>query len=254
MNLNTSYQKGTTIYFNNAGVATSNTATLESTSRFPQGLSYGGTMEIYQGETKINESIIKVNGLDKYTGAGDTSKHQFTLKDYLGRDAKISLQYRTDGLVSFSLDEWEGEGEINFTIVHKEGSGLTRKTTNMKIVTPKIGEEKSKGILDFGVLLKGSNIDYPAETSIVVQPFSGHNLILELESPNVSLTNSNSTVEATELSVDSGKVDGTNKVFTLKGVITKGNLDKSTAEGAHTGMIRLQMRVEPATTVNLNNK
>lgn len=253
VNLNTSYQKGTTIDFNNAGVATSNTATLESTSRFPQGLSYGGTMEIYQGETKIDETM-NVNGLDKYTGAGDTSKHQFTLKDYLGRAAKISLQYRTDGLVSFSLDEWEGEGEINFTIVHKEGSGLTRKTTNMKIVTPKIGEEKSKGILDFGVLLKGSNIDYPAETSIVVQPFSGHNLILELESPNVSLTNGNSTVEATEFSVDSGKVDGTNKVFTLKGVITKGNLDKSTAEGAHTGTIRLQMRVAPATTINLNNK
>lgn len=253
VSLNTNYQKGTTIDFNKDGVATSNTATLESTSKFPQGLSYGGTMEIYQGETKIGETM-NVNGLDRYTGAGDTNKYQFTLKDYLERDAKISLQYRTDGLVSFSLDEWEGEGEINFKILHKEGSGLTRKTTNMKIVTPKIGEEKSKGILDFGVLLKGSNIDYTAETSIVIQPFSGHNLILELESPNISLTNGNSTVEATELSVDSGKVDGTNKVFTLKGVITKGNLDKSTAEGAHTGMIRLQMRVEPATTVNLNNK
>ena len=251
--LNTNYQKGMIIDFNNAGVATSNTTTLENISKFPQGLSFGGTMEVYQGETKIGETM-NVNGLDKYTGAGDTSKHQFTLKDYLGRDAKISLQYRTDGLVSFSLDEWEGEGEINFTIVHKEGSGLTRKTTNMKIVTPKIGEEKSKGILDFGVLLKGSNIDYTAETSIVVQPFSGHNLILELESPNISLTNGNSTVEATGLSIDSGKVDGANKVFTLKGVITKGNLDKSIAEGAHTGTIRLQMRVAPATTVNLNNK
>lgn len=257
VNLNTSYKKGTTIDFDKDGVATSNTATLDATSRFPQGLSYGGTMEIYQGETKIGETM-NVNGLDKYKEAGETSKHQFTLKDHLGRDAKISLQYRTDGLVSFSLDEWEGEGEINFTIFHKEGSGLIRKTTNMKIVTPKIGEEKNKGILDFGVLLKGSNINYTAETSIVVQPFSGHNLILELDSSNtekkVSLTNGDSTVEATGLSIDFEKVDGTNKVFKLRGVITKDNLDKSTAEGAHTGTIILQMKVVPATTVNLNNK
>lgn len=256
VSLNTSYQKNTTIDFNKDGAATSNTVTLETTSRFPQGLSYGGTMEISQDEPKIRETMV-VNGLDKYTGAGDTSKHQFTLKDYLGRDAKISLQYRTDGLVSFSLDEWEGEGEINFTIVHKEGSGLTRKTTNMKIVTPKIGEEKSKGILDFGVLLKGSNVDYPAETSIVVQPFSGHNLILELDDSNkekVSLTNGNSTVEATGLSIDSGVDEGTNKVFKLSGVITKDSLNKSTSEGTHTGTVVLQMKVKPATTVNLNNK
>lgn len=253
VNLNTSYQKGITLDFNKDGVATSNAATLESTSRFPQGLSYGGTIEIYQGETKIGDTM-NVNGLDKYTGAGDTSKHQFTLKDYLGRDTKISLQYRTDGLVSFSLDEWEGEGEINFTIVHKEGSGLTRKTTNMKIVTPKIGEKISSGVLDFGVLLKGSNIDYPAETSIVVQPFSGHNLILELESPNISLTNGNSIVEATKLSIDSGVAEGTNKIFKLSGVITKDSLNKSTAEGAHIGTITLQMKVVSATTVNLNNK
>ncbi|MBC2854224.1 hypothetical protein [Cetobacterium sp. 2G large] len=253
VSLNTSYQKGITIDFNKDGVATSNAVALESTSRFPQGLSYGGTIEIYQGETKIGDTM-NVNGLDKYTGAGDTSKHQFTLKDYLGRDTKISLQYRTDGLVSFSLDEWEGEGEINFTIVHKEGSGLTRKTTNMKIVTPKIGEKISSGVLDFGVLLKGSNIDYPAETSIVVQPFSGHNLILELESPNISLTNGNSIVEATKLSIDSGVAEGTNKIFKLSGVITKDSLNKSTAEGAHIGTITLQMKVVSATTVNLNNK
>lgn len=253
VNLNTSYQKYETIKFDAAGNMINNIAGVEDSSSFPQGLSYGGTMEIYQGETKIGETMI-VKGVDQHKEAGDTDrKYEFTLQEA----AKISLQYGKDGLVSFSLDEWEGEGEINFTIVHKEGSGLIRKTTNMKIVTPKIGKEERKGILDFGVLLKGSNIDYPAETSIAVQPFSGHNLILELDDSNkekISLTNGNSTVEATELSVDSGKVDGTNKVFTLKGVITKGNLDKSTAEGAHTGTIRLQMRVAPATTVNLNNK
>lgn len=253
--LNTNYQKGTRIDFDKSDIPISDGVRRDS--MFPRGLSYGGTMEIYQLRTKIGETM-NVNGLDKYTGAGDTDKkYEFTLKDHLGRDAKISLQYRTDGLVSFSLDEWEGEGEINFIIFHKEGSGLTRKTTNMKIVTPKIGEKISSDVLDFGVLLKGSNINYTAETSIVVQPFSGHNLILELDDSNkekVSLTNGNSTVEATRLSVDSGEVNGTNKVFKLSGVITKGDLDNSTAEGSHTGTVTLQMKVVPATTVNLNNK
>ncbi|MGL5901379.1 MAG: hypothetical protein ACRCZO_01735, partial [Cetobacterium sp.] len=102
--LNTDYIKGSKISFNLTGTPGSTAGIISAF--LPPGLSFGGSYQIYQGETKIGDSIT-TNGVDKYTSAGDTTEtHKFILKDTLGNDVKISLKHNVNGLIDFSLDEW----------------------------------------------------------------------------------------------------------------------------------------------------
>ncbi|MGL5903100.1 MAG: hypothetical protein ACRCZO_10490, partial [Cetobacterium sp.] len=146
--LETNYIKGSIIQFDVNGKV-SNSATGVTSANLPPGLSFGGSYEIYQDGTLIDDRIA-TNGENQYTGAGDTTaSHSFTLKD----NVKISLKHNPNGLIDFSLDEWSTDAEVDFKIVYYEGSGLMRQTTVVKLITPRIASEVSKGVLDFGVIL-----------------------------------------------------------------------------------------------------
>ncbi|MGL5311988.1 MAG: hypothetical protein ACRC92_01960, partial [Peptostreptococcaceae bacterium] len=135
--LDTNYKKESLVKFDVNGNVT-NSATGVTSANFYPGLSFGGSYQIYQGETKIGDPI-PTNGVDKYTSAGDTTEtHKFTLKDTLENNVKISLKHNVNGLIDFSLDEWSTDAEVDFRIVYYEGSGLMRQTTIVKLITPRI--------------------------------------------------------------------------------------------------------------------
>lgn len=252
--LNTSYIKGSKISFNLDGTHTSSTPGVTSAS-LPPGLSFGGSYGIYQGESKIGDSIT-TNGVDKYTSAGDTTEtHKFTLKDTLGNDVKISLKHNVNGLIDFSLDEWSTDAEADFKIVYYEGSGLMRQTTNVKLITPIIASEISKGVLDFGIILKGSNRDYSAETKVIITEHSGHDVSLVISNADnkVTLSNGSSSNLVADVKIDSGTKNENNKVFTLTGDISIDSVNKSTGEGTHTGTVNLNMTIKPITSIKLSN-
>ncbi|MGL5545321.1 MAG: hypothetical protein ACRDB6_09450, partial [Cetobacterium sp.] len=251
--LNTDYIKGSKISFNLTGAHTSSTPGVSSDTLFPPGLSFGGSYEIYQGETLRGERI-RTNGENEYTGAGDTAtSNSFTLEDTLENVFKISLKHNVNGLIDFSLDEWNTDAEVDFKIVYYEGSGLMRQTTNVKLITPRIASEVSKGVLDFGVILKGSNRSYSAETKVIITEHSGHDVSLVISNPDnkVTLSNSNGSNLVADVSIDSETKNENNKVFTLTGYISIDSVNKSTGEGTHTGTVYLNMTITPASKINV---
>lgn len=226
-----SYIKGEEVKFDFAGNSTNSSVEVNLNSgQFMNGLELNdGKLEI----TYDNNKLISMN-------MDPSGKTKATIQE---SNLNMNISYNNDGLVSLSLNEWNGNSHI-LTIIHKEKSGLIRRQYTVKLKTSgPTFEVISAQDLDFGTVLKGDNSKI-ATSKIVIKNLSNNPLTLKTSKTEVELTNGDSKITAGNFLVSEETKDSNNDEshFILQSQLI--NTSTSTLEGEHKGQFYLNIELK----------
>ncbi|MGL5950158.1 MAG: hypothetical protein ACRCZH_01895, partial [Cetobacterium sp.] len=241
------YQKGKDIFFDTDGTTEEKNIKTKTTGShlqyFMTGTPFKGTLDITGNLSGFSGIPIGENG----------SSSELTLN--LSKDSKtavLKLSYGNNGAVKMRLESWTGQGEFDFKIIHREESGLIRRTYNIKVKTPSLFEFVSVGSLDFGTILRGESDD-EANAEIKVSGLTSSNLRLVTQSETIDLIKEGSSSKVTVGGfLISPKIKNTSgeEIYNINARI----LDSwdATESGEHIGNLYINAEIVPATVVKTN--
>lgn len=225
------YIKGEEVKFDFAGNTTNpNIKVNLNSGQFMNGL------ELNDGKLEIAYDNNQLISMDM-NASGET---KVTIQE---SKLNMNITYNSDGLISLSLNEWNGNSHI-LTITHKEKSGLIRRQYTVKLKTPSpTFEVISAQDLDFGTVLKGDN-SKTATSKIIIKNLSGNPLTLKTSKTEVELTNGDSKITAGNFLVSEEIKDSSNgeSHFILQSQLI--NTNTSTLEGEHNGQFYLNIELK----------